>query len=120
MRADLQAFWQAFPKLACFCPRISKEIFGGFVRFQMVTRVANLRAYFQSFSPRWPPFGLPFGAIRPLSAKSRREGSSAFGRRPRAFSSRVAEGGFHRTASLRVESKHHSRNFGFPEEKNAV
>jgi hypothetical protein len=30
----------------------------------------------------------------PLSAKSHREGSSAFGRRPRAFSSRMAEGGF--------------------------
>jgi len=42
--ADLQAFGQAFPKLACFGPRISKEIFGGFVGFQGVTRVPNLKS----------------------------------------------------------------------------
>src|SRR5271170_526197 len=42
----LQAFWQAFPNLGCFCPRISKDSFGGFVGFQRVTRVPN---------PKCPP-----------------------------------------------------------------
>jgi len=37
----LQAFWQAFPNLSCFAPRISKQFFGDFVEFQGVTRVKN-------------------------------------------------------------------------------
>src|ERR1700739_4718068 len=40
--ASRQAIWQAFPNLACFAPNISKESFGGFVRFQGVTSPKNL------------------------------------------------------------------------------
>jgi hypothetical protein len=41
MMAASKAFLQAFPNLACFPPRISKESFGGFLGFQGVTRVKN-------------------------------------------------------------------------------
>ncbi|MFZ0204939.1 MAG: hypothetical protein WAL59_02220, partial [Roseiarcus sp.] len=30
-KGALQAFFQASPKLACFAPSLSKQIFGGFV-----------------------------------------------------------------------------------------
>jgi hypothetical protein len=33
-KGTLQAFFQASPKLACFAPSFSKQIFGGFVVFQ--------------------------------------------------------------------------------------
>jgi hypothetical protein len=42
IEADRQAFWQAFPNLACLAPSISKECFGGFVGFQGVTSPKNL------------------------------------------------------------------------------
>ena len=42
IEANRQALWQAFPNLACFAPNISKESFGGFVRFQGVTSPKNL------------------------------------------------------------------------------
>ena len=42
IEADRQAFWQAFPNLACFAPSISKECFGGFVGFQGVASPKNL------------------------------------------------------------------------------
>src|SRR5271168_360467 len=40
-KGALQAFFQASPKLACFAPSFSKEIFGGFVGFQWVTSFPN-------------------------------------------------------------------------------
>src|ERR1700729_2544738 len=42
-KGALQAFFQASPKVACFAPSFSKEIFGGFVGFQRVTRLPNVR-----------------------------------------------------------------------------
>ena len=41
-KGALQAFFQASPKLACFAPSFSKQSFGGFVRFQGVTRFPNV------------------------------------------------------------------------------
>src|SRR5271154_4415698 len=41
-KGALQAFFQASPKVACFAPSFSKEIFGGFVGFQRVTRLPNV------------------------------------------------------------------------------
>src|ERR1700729_3268360 len=38
----IQAFFQASPKVACFAPSFSKEILGGFVGFQRVTRLPNV------------------------------------------------------------------------------
>src|ERR1700674_2171234 len=40
-KGALQAFFQASPKVACFAPSFSKEIFGGFVGFQRVTRASK-------------------------------------------------------------------------------
>jgi hypothetical protein len=40
-KGTLQAFFQAPPKLSCFAPSLSKQIFGGFVGFQGVTRFPN-------------------------------------------------------------------------------
>src|SRR5271155_4797943 len=40
-KGALQAFFQASPKLACFAPSFSKQIFGGFVGFQWVTSFPN-------------------------------------------------------------------------------
>src|SRR5271155_3949127 len=40
-KGTLQAFFQASPKLACFAPSLSKQIFRGFVGFQGVTRFPN-------------------------------------------------------------------------------
>src|SRR5271163_398423 len=54
--ASTQHFCQAFPNLACFCPSFSKHFFGGFVRFQGVTRFPNLNVRFPNFLPfsiRW-------------------------------------------------------------------
>src|ERR1700761_7104888 len=45
-----KAFWQAFPNLACFRPRISKQIFGGFVGFQRFTREKNAKCPPPKFS----------------------------------------------------------------------
>jgi hypothetical protein len=42
IKAALQAFFQASPKLACFAPSFSKQSFGGFVGFQGVTRFPNV------------------------------------------------------------------------------
>jgi hypothetical protein len=42
-RRGLQAFLQAFPNLGCFAPSFSKDSFGGFVGFQVVTRLPNSR-----------------------------------------------------------------------------
>src|SRR5271155_4912483 len=91
MRADLQAFWQAFPKLACFCPRISKEIFGGFVRFQGVTRVPNLKSLLPNFSPAAAFFRTH---LRGHSAAFRRPAPRGVERvRPKTESVFVASGG---------------------------
>ena len=58
-RLPLQAFCQAFPNLGCFCPRISKDSFGGFVGFQRVTRVPNPKCpspnFFASAGSQNPP-----------------------------------------------------------------
>jgi hypothetical protein len=40
-KGALQAFFQVSPKIACFAPSFSKQIFGGFVGFQWVTRLPN-------------------------------------------------------------------------------
>src|ERR1700678_4717220 len=40
-KGTLQAFFQASPKLACFAPSFSKQIFGGFGGFQWVTSFPN-------------------------------------------------------------------------------
>jgi hypothetical protein len=41
-KGTLQAFFQAFPKIACFAPSFSKQSFGGFVEFQGITRLPNV------------------------------------------------------------------------------
>ena len=41
--AGLLAFFQAFPKPACFCPSFSKDSFGRFVGFQGVASPKNLK-----------------------------------------------------------------------------
>src|SRR5277367_5135450 len=50
-KGALQAFFQASPKLACFAPSFSKQIFGGFVEFQWVTSFPNALRCFPNFSP---------------------------------------------------------------------
>ena len=89
----LQAFWQAFPNLACFSPRISKESFGGFVGFQWVTRVKTQSVHPPNFSPRRPRFGRIAGAMRrvpPTRAAGRARSADSRERLRRT----VAEGGF--------------------------
>src|ERR1700722_3832174 len=54
----LQAFFQAFPNPSLFPPRISKEIFGGFVGFQGFAIDANPKCpppNFFAASPRKTP-----------------------------------------------------------------
>ena len=75
--ADLQAFWQAFPNLGCFCPRISKESFGDVGGFQGLTRDTNPTCPFRIFSPDClllDPLPTPW---RRIPENLRREGSSA-------------------------------------------
>src|SRR5271156_821824 len=67
-KGALQAFLQAFPKIACFAPSFSKLIFGGFAEFQGVTRLPNVISWFPNFSLRSPPFGRILGAITLHSA----------------------------------------------------
>jgi hypothetical protein len=62
----LQALWQAFQKLGCFCPSISKDSFGGFVGFQWVTRVKNPKLSAPNF----------FAAPASLWTHSRRHGAA--------------------------------------------
>src|ERR1700722_10085914 len=56
-KGALQGFFQASPKLACFAPSFSKQIFGGFVGFQWVTSFPNALDAFQIFRLRPPAFG---------------------------------------------------------------
>jgi hypothetical protein len=70
------AFLQAFPNLACFCPSFSKQIFGGFVRFQRVASLKNPKCRSPNFLPLPPPFNLIPSAAPPHSARSRRRGSA--------------------------------------------
>jgi hypothetical protein len=56
-KGALQAFFQASPKLACFAPSFSKQIFGGFVGFQWVTSFPTPFDAFQIFRLRPPVFG---------------------------------------------------------------
>jgi hypothetical protein len=41
IKAPSKPFFQASPKLACFAPSFSKQIFGCFVGFQWVTSFPN-------------------------------------------------------------------------------
>jgi len=79
--ADLQGSWQAFPKLRCFSPRISKESFGGFVEFQRVTKVKNPKRPSPNF----------FAATASFWTRCRRH-RVAF-RRPRAAGRVLSAGG---------------------------
>src|SRR6202041_3146449 len=63
-KGSLQAFFQTSPKVACFAPSFSKEIFGGFVGFQRVTRLPNVLRWFPNFSPSAAPFRPHFGLRR--------------------------------------------------------
>jgi hypothetical protein len=47
--ARLLAFVQAFPNLGCFAPSFSKQIFGGFVGFQWVASLKNLKDVLSKF-----------------------------------------------------------------------
>jgi len=81
--AGLQTLLQAFPNLGLFSPSFSKESFGGFVGFQRVTRVKNLKSPLPNFFRR---AGLLLDALTTSSGRippaGRREG-------PRAFSQMV-------------------------------
>src|SRR6202795_4226608 len=55
-KGALQAFFQASPKVACFAPSFSKEIFGGFVGFQRVTRLPNVLIRLPNFFSFSRPF----------------------------------------------------------------
>src|ERR1700677_1007579 len=41
-KGAFQVFFQASPKVACFAPSFSKQIFGCFVGFERVTRLPNV------------------------------------------------------------------------------
>ncbi len=103
MMADLQAFGQAFPKLACFRPRISKQIFGGFVRFQGVTRVPNLKSLLPNFfaapASFWTHFPAPPGRFPPTRAARGRTRSAEDRERFRREWRRASSS----AASIRVE-----------------
>jgi hypothetical protein len=47
--ARRQAFFQAFPNLSLFSPRISKESFGDFVGFQGVAKTQNRKSALAKF-----------------------------------------------------------------------
>src|SRR5271156_6079226 len=100
----VQAFCQAFPNLGCFCPRISKDSFGGFVGFQRVTREKIQSVLLQIFSPARASF---WTHSRRRGAAFRRLAPSGVERaQPRdreRLGSTVAEGGFI------VEHQYHSR-----------
>ena len=85
----LQTFLQTFPNLTCFSPSFSKESFGGFVKFQRVTRVPNPKSPFPNFSSLPPPFGLVPNALAPHSASRSNpsvfSGSSCCGTAGRTF-----------------------------------
>jgi hypothetical protein len=73
-KGALQAFFQAFPKIACLAPSFSKLIFGGFEEFQGVTSLTNDICWFPNFSLRSPLFGLISNAARPQSAPTAPQG----------------------------------------------
>src|SRR5271163_4110133 len=60
-KAASQAFLQAFPNLACFCPSFSKQIFGRFVGFQGVASLKNL----SDVSPNFGGSRLPSAVFQP-------------------------------------------------------
>ena len=117
---DLQGFLQGFPNPSCFCPSFSKQFFGGFVGFQKVTRVPNLESplpnLFAAPASFWTHFRRRRAAFRQVAPRGVERV------RPKTEGVFVANGGgrVHRAASIRVESKHHSSDFGFPKEKNAA
>src|SRR5271163_4514176 len=71
--AGLQTLLQAFPNLGRFSPSFSKESFGGFVGFQRVTRVKNLKRPFQIFFAALASF---WTHLRPHRAAFRRRGAA--------------------------------------------
>src|SRR5271163_2434125 len=102
--ATAKLFWRAFPNLACFSPRISKESFGYFGEFQGLTRGSKPKGSISKFfRGPLPPFGPTSDAIEPYSTGSAaREGSSAFTRRARALTSHGGGWRVHCGASVRV------------------
>ena len=102
IEADRQAFWQAFPNLACFAPSISKECFGGFVGFQGVASPKNLNDVPPNFFVA-PASLQPYS--RRLRAVFRRPGPHGFDRvqRSRYFMVRIGCQRVHGGAAIRIE-----------------
>src|SRR5277367_2006154 len=102
IEADRQAFWQAFPNLACFAPSISKECFGGFVGFQGVASPKNLNDVPPNFFVA--PASLQLYSRR-LRAVFRRPGPHGFDRvqRSRYFMVRIGCQRVHGGAAIRIE-----------------
>jgi hypothetical protein len=67
IKAASKPFLQAFPNLGCFCPRTSKDFFGGFLGFQWVTREKTQSVDLQTSSSCSPFFGHVPDAIVPHS-----------------------------------------------------